>query len=348
MKPSGGTLRDQVILVTGGAGFLGVHVAQALVQRRARLVLQDNAPKRSDLLTPVLASRRADFVVCDLAEFERAGALLERLPEVDYLVHLGLSVPPSLSADPTLAAAQYQTANLGPFAGLLARLPARLKGVCLASSVSVYGMPEQQPVTESAPTRNTAPYATAKLAMEAALADYGARRAVPVTTLRFSTLYGPGEIHSPRAIPSFMRALLAGHPPVIFGDGTDVHDYLYVTDAAEGVCQALEHQAAGGGVYNVASGHGWTTRAIAESVQRIVGLALPPKHMPARGPRQTLVADITRARAELEFEPSSTLEQGLADELAYFRSHMPAHVEAARGDESHGLFVRNSVQPAGR
>jgi UDP-glucose 4-epimerase len=324
MRSGRGSLVNKVVLVTGGAGFLGVHVAQALLHRGAQVIIQDTEPKRPAKLAPLLASG-ATFVAGRLNALASTPGWHEHLRRVDYLVHLGLQVP--ASRDPEAALAAYRATNLDPFRELLERMPRRLSGVCLASSVSVYGSTSPEPVGEDCPAEGDSPYALTKLAMEAALADFGQRRHLPVTVLRYSTLYGPGEHHSPRAIPSFIRNLLVGQPPVIYGDGTDVHDYVYVQDAAGGTCLALEHLATAPGVYNLSAGHGWTTRAIAEQIERLMHLSLPPKHMPARGPRQCVVADIARARERLGYEPCTPLAEGLQAEIDDQRSCLVTSAE---------------------
>jgi UDP-glucose 4-epimerase len=303
-----------------------VHLAQTLAQRGAQLVLQDAHSKRQSSLAPLLAGRRAQIALGDLSGLAVSAAWQRLLRGVDYVVHLGLKVP--AASDPVRALTDYQAENLAPFQQLLDMLPARIRGVCLASSVSVYGSNSPEPQSEDSLPQSTAPYALTKLAMEQALVDFGEKRGTPVTVLRYSTLYGPGEYHSPRAIPSFIRNMLAGQPPVIYGDGTDIHDYLYVQDAADGTCLALEGLDAAPGLYNIASGHGWTTRAIAEHVQRLMGISLPPKHMPPRGPRQCVVADISRARTRLGFEPQTSLEAGLCAEIEDQRSYLLSSAEA--------------------
>jgi nucleoside-diphosphate-sugar epimerase len=327
MRNSRQPLVGQTILVTGGAGFLGVHLAHALAQRGARLVLQDTHSKRQASLEPLLAGRRVQLALGDLPSLAAGAGWRKLLRQVDYVVHLALTVP--VVSDRARTVAEYQSANLGPFQQLLAMLPARTRGVCLASSLSVYGSVSPEPLTEDQPPLGASAYALTKLAMEAALADFGQQSGRPVTVLRYSTLYGPSEYHSPRAIPSFIRNLLAGQPPVIYGDGADINDYLHVRDAAQGTCLALERLETAAGVYNIASGHGWTTRAIAEHVQRMMGVSLPPKHMPARGPRQCVVADISRARARLGYEPQISLEAGLCAEIEDQREYSAASAEAS-------------------
>ncbi len=210
-------LRRSRILITGGAGFLGVHAAQELAACGAQLLLQDSAYKRADLLESVLRLGRMAFVVCGLEALERAPG--------------------------------------------------------------------------------------------------------------FSTLYGPGETQAPRLIPSFIRSLLAGQSPIVRGDGNDWWDYLYVRDAARAIRLALEHGAEAPGVYNVGAGHGWTPRAVAHALQRLMCLALPPKHLPGGAPRRALVADVSHARSQLHFSPETGLPDGLRAEVAYHRAQAAA-VEA--------------------
>jgi nucleoside-diphosphate-sugar epimerase len=302
-------------------------------------VLQDTAPKRADLLAPVLKLGRADLVIGDLDWLDQSPALLSHLAEVDYVVHLGLRVP--AGSDPPLV--DYLASNLAPFERLLARLPAGLKGICLASSLAVYAGPCAEPVAEGFPTGPRSAFAEMKLAMELVLLQHGQRAGVPVTALRLASLYGPGELQSPRVVPSFIRSQLAGQPPVIYGDGSDVYDYLYVQDAARAVRLALEHMDIAAGIYNIGSGHGWTTRAVAETIQRQLHLALPPQHMPARGPRHVLVADINRACARLNFRPETTLEAGLAAEIAYFQAHAIGSAEPLAQENAHGSLPRVSI-----
>lgn len=339
------SLRQSKILVTGGAGFLGAHVAQALAAAGARLVLQASAHKRPDLLGPVFQHGSVDLVIGSLAELDRSPALLGHLAEVDYVVHLDLQVPTVGGGEPRRE--DYVAANLPPLERLLARLPAGLKGLCLTSVLAVYGGPCAQPVSETEPTQPRHALAEMKLVLEDQVRAYGERASVPVTVLRLANLYGPGELHSPRAVPSFIRNLLAAQPAVIYGDGSDVYDYLYVADAARAVRLALEHLPEAAGTYNIGSGQGWTTRAVAETIQRQLGLALPPKHMPARGPRHALIANFNRAAAQLGYRPSTALEVGLAAEIEYFRAHLMGPASIALPDAAHGLLMRPNAQPAG-
>jgi nucleoside-diphosphate-sugar epimerase len=280
-----------------------------------------------------------------LADIDQSPVLLDQLAGVDYVVHLGLSVPQVAGREP--ARDDYLAANLPPFERLLARLGAGLQGLCLASTLAVYGEPCAEPVSEATPTRPRHPLAEMKLALEAAAQAYGQRTGTPVTVLRLANLYGRGELHSARAVPSFIRNLLAAQPPVIYGDGSDVYDYLYVADAARAVRLALEHLPEAAGTYNIGSGQGWTTRAVAETVQRKLGLALPPKHMPARGPRHALIANYNRAAAQIGYRPDTALEVGLAAEIEYFRAHQMGPASLSLPDAAHGFLMRANVEPAG-
>jgi UDP-glucose 4-epimerase len=310
---------DATVLVTGAAGFAGVHVAQELARAGARLVLQDNAYRRQDLLAPVLAGGRATFIVCALEALETAPALLNELGRADYVVHL-----PGTGDEGEPAGSE---AALAGFAALLARLPRHLRGVCLGSTLSAFDG-GGEPIGEAC--RAFAQHAAAQsaLRLEAALADFGRQRGVPVTTLRFSTLFGPGEAASTRVVPALIRSLLAEQPPVIYGDGGDVNDYLFVRDAARAVRLALERQAPGRSLFHIGTGYGWTTRAVAETLQRLLIASAPLRHMPARTDRQGWVADPAAARARLGFAAETDLETGLRAEINYARAY---HGAAAPG-----------------
>jgi nucleoside-diphosphate-sugar epimerase len=161
--------------------------------------------------------------------------------------------------------------------------------------------------------------------MEQALGHFAARRGLPAAILRFGRLFGPGEVNPARPVAGLVRAMLAGSAPIIYGDGGDIHDYLDVRDAAEAVCLAVERLPSAPGAQVIGTGHGWTTRAVVQALQRRLPAAPPARHMPSAGPRACLVADPAGARAALGFEARYQLEDGLAAEVdEYLAQREPA------------------------
>lgn len=307
-----GSLAGKNILVTGGAGFVGVHVARELALHGARLVLQDAEIKRQGWLQPLLTSGQASFVQTALPG--EALQSFEGGAQLDLILHLSLKMPP-----PAAALDAYLDANLSPLKHLLKLCPRGLQGICLASSAQVYGPSATIPIPEDSRRTAFAPYGIMKREMEDALLDFGQRQLVPITILRYSTIYGPGEWTSPRAIPSFTRKLLAGRPPVIYGDGLDLSDYLFVEDAAAGTRLALEHIQDAPGTYNIGSGRGFSTLHVAHLVRDLSGVDIEPVHAPARELRRNLVLDIRRAKDKLGFHTETSLEDGIAAEIEYER-----------------------------
>lgn len=310
-------MNGRTVLITGGAGFLGAHIACKLAARGAELVLQDTLMKRRSFLKPLLASGRASFIKSDLSS-DAFEALEESEKRIDLILYLSLKVPASREA--TLD--EYLEANVAPMKQLLRHCPGSVRGICLASTAQVYGSGTAVPIPEGSTIAPATRYGLMKREMEYALLEFGERVGLPVTVLRYSTIYGPGEPHSPRAIPSFIRNLLSGRPPVIYGDGRDVSDYLFVADAATGTRLALEQMADSSGIYNIGSGRGYSTGYVSRTVQALMDVAVESVYEPARNPRRYVVVDIGRAKAHLGFDPQTRIEDGIATEIEYARLHV--------------------------
>ncbi len=309
-------LKNRTVLITGGAGFVGIHVARKLAAYGATLVLQDTLPKRRYFLDPLLESGSASFIQSDLSSGGMR-TIRDFVDEIDFILHLSLKVPASKTA--TLD--DYLNANLVPLKRLLRLCPSSVQGFCLASSAQVYGSGSVQLIPETSKLAPSSWYGLMKREMESAVMEFGKKSGMPVSVLRYSTIYGPGEVNSPRAIPSFIRNLLSGRSPIIYGNGLDINDYLFVRDAAMGTRLALEKISEAPGIYNLGSGRGYATRRIARIVERLVNVEMEPRYEPAREPRRNIVVDIARARRRLGFEPQTNIEDGIVAEIEFHRLH---------------------------
>lgn len=307
-------LKDRTVLITGGAGFVGMHVARMLAAYGATLVLQDSSPKRRYFLDPMLDSGKVSFIQCDLSSGGMR-TIRDFVDEIDFILHLSLKVPASKTA--TLD--DYLNANLVPLERLLRLCPSSVQGFCLASSAQVYGSGSTQLIPETSTLAPSSRYGLMKREMELAVLKFGETSGMPVSVLRYSTIYGPGEVNSPRAIPSFIRNLLSGRSPIIYGNGLDINDYLFVRDAAMGTRLALEKISEAPGIYNLGSGRGYATRRIARIVERLVNVEMGPRFEAAREPRRNIVVDIARARRNLDFRPQTNIEDGIAAEIDFHR-----------------------------
>lgn len=309
-------------LVTGGVGFIGFHVSRALAARGDTVTIVDDfsdtpypaAMKRrnqADLLAAYPATRVVRACVTD------ASALGDVFAEQDGVVHLaGLAgVRPSLRAP-----AHYARVNVEGTATVLdLAVAAGIENVLVASSSSVYGNATPLPAREDAPAIvPESPYAATKRASELVAATV-ARRAprLSCTVLRLFTVYGPRQ-RPEMAITTFTRALLAGDPVIVFGDGSMRRDFTHVDDIVRGITAAADAAGPGYRVYNLGSAAPVTLSALVEALGRAVGVSPVVHRSPIPdGDVDATFADITRARTDLGWSPRIGLQDGLASFVAW-------------------------------
>ncbi len=316
-SPVGG-LEGKRVVVTGATGFLGSHIVQALVAARADVIAVAESLGWRPTVPRLVEDGAVRFVKLE-AFWEPAAlrSIADALEPAEYLVHLAYVSPP---ASGTLSKAAFETErNLLGTLRLLNLVSHSVRRVCFASSVMVYGNEPPLPVSEDDCAEPATEYATAKLAGENFMRGYGCESGVGVSILRYSTVYGPMETVA-RAIPNFIRQTLVGGAPVIRGPGDDVRDYVHVSDAVRATLLALANAEPRHDTYNVGSGEGRTTKEIAELIAALAGDDASLVHSPPATTPLSIVCDIARARADLGYEPRTVLDEGLLDEIRWFRS----------------------------
>jgi nucleoside-diphosphate-sugar epimerase len=214
----------------------------------------------------------------------------------------------------------------GTVAVLDAAQRAGVRRVVLASSSSVYGGADQVPTPESAPMRPRSPYAVTKLAGEHYARVFWELHGLETVCLRYFNVFGPRQRPDTQyaaVIPLFVEALLAGEGPVVHGDGRQSRDFTYVADTVAANLLAAEApaEACAGRAFNIARGRPASLLDLLAALTAELGVEVAPVHAPARaGDVRHSHADIAEARSRLGFEPSVSLEDGLARTLAWFRS----------------------------
>lgn len=313
------------IAMTGGGGFIGAHLLARLVAAGYDVTLLGSTTGKSRYTASLVTAGTVRHLRCD-DSFAEEDILQPALADTDALVLLGYLLP--LSTSPAQRLAEELSRNVAPVVRLLRAIEGRPRHVVFASSVSVYGSPETAPVRETDVPRPQTPYAIAKLACEEAIQMLARANRSTACILRYSTVYGPGET-VPRAIPNFIRAVLAGQPPVVNGDGLDQHDYVNVADIVEATTLALRHRAAG--TYNVGTGIGTSTIDVAELVIKLAGADVAPAFRTSRAPavRTAMVCATDAAERELGFKATRQLAQGVVDEIGWFRSQLEFRSGAA-------------------
>lgn len=308
-------LRGVAALVTGGAGFIGSHLVDALVAAGAAVRVLDNlvTGSRANLTHHGAA---IDFLQGDLRELETCHAACRDIELIFHQAALG-SVPRSLH-DP----AQSMAVNVGGTANLWAAArDAGVRRIVYASSSSVYGDSPRLPKREGEEGAVLSPYAMSKKMGEELAEIYGRCFAMQLVGLRYFNVYGPRQSpEGPYAavIPRFFAACLEGRSPLIYGDGEQSRDFTFVADAVEAnLLAAAAHTDACGRAYNVAAGHRSTVRQLAEDILSIVGRGGEIRYDPPRpGDVAHSLADLTAIRAALGYEPRYDLTSGLRETFA--------------------------------
>jgi UDP-glucose 4-epimerase len=302
-------------LVTGGAGFIGSHLVDALLADGHEVcVLDDLATGRRENVSP-----DAELIVGSIADPDAVGRAVEGVEVVFQLGALG-AVARSV-ADPRTS----DEVNVhGTLTVLTLARDAGARRVVFASSSSVYGGATQVPTPESVPTRPRSPYAVSKLAGEWYTRVFSELYDLETVALRYFNVYGPRQRPDSTyaaVIPLFASALIEGKRPTVHGDGLQSRDFTYVSDVVAANLAAATSAAANGNVYNVAPGEGFTLLDLLGTLGRLLDVTPDPEFTdPRPGDIHQSCADATRARADLGWSPQVSFEDGLARYLDWLRT----------------------------
>ena len=304
-------------LVTGGAGFIGSHLAEELVRRGERVRVVDNLAtgKRQNLAhVPSV-----EFVEGDLADLEVAH---RAVTGIDYVLHQAVipSVPRTVE-DPITSKRANVDASLNI---LVAARDAGVKRLVYAGSSSAFGNTPTLPKTETMATAPLSPYALQKLVAEQYCQMFTTLYGLETVTIRYFNVFGPRQDPSSPysgVISLFISALCDGRQPTIFGDGEHTRDFTYVANVVDGVLRACTADGASGEVINVATGRRISLNTLFNTIRELVGAQLSPKYAdPRPGDVKDSQADISKARRILGYQPTVTFEEGLARTVAWYRS----------------------------
>ncbi len=314
-------LRGTRVLVTGGAGLIGSHLADLLLQAGvAELRVIDNLSRgrRSDLASAA-ASGRLRLIEGDIRDRD---LLADASRGIDFLFHLAAIRLTQCAEHPRQA---LEVMVDGAFNVLEAAIAAKIKRVIAASSASVYGMADRFPTPENHhPHNNDTLYGAAKSFNEGLLASFRAMYGLDYVALRPFNVYGPRmdtEGAYTEVLVRWMREIEAGRPPVIFGDGKQTMDFVYVGDVARAFLLAASADAPGE-VFNVASGVETSLNDLARTLIAAMGRSVQIEYASARriSPVQRRLADTTRARSLLGFTAETDLAEGLRHLVDWWRA----------------------------
>lgn len=300
-------------LVTGGAGFVGVNLLRRLARDGIRARVLDNftTGRREDL-----AGLVDDVVEGDIRD---AGTVERALDGVDVVVHLAAHTRVIDSIANPVESFDVNARGVLTVLEALRRRKTIRRFVLASTGGAILGDAEP-PVHEDMPARPLAPYGASKLAGEGYCSAYFGSYGVPTVALRFSNVYGPWSYQKASVVAAFFKCLRAGEPLVVYGDGRQTRDFLYVEDLCAGVVAAVERESSGQ-VFQIAAGVETEIGDLAERMLAVTGLRVPIEHRPARaGEVVRNYARIDRARRVLGYDPATPLDEGLRRTWEWFRS----------------------------
>lgn len=293
-------------LITGGAGFIGAALANRLIGEGHHVRVLDDLSAGD----PSRLDSQALFTRGDVKDVPKLWTLLQH---VDCVYHLAarVAVPESV-----LYPRDYNDVNVGGTVAVMEAVrDAGVKRVILASSGAIYGKQRRQPVSEKTIPNPDSPYAVSKLASEHYVFTIGALYDIETVALRIFNAYGPGQFvpaaHAP-VIPQFLKQALGGGSLVVFGDGNQTRDFVYIDDVVDALFAAATASDSDRRIINVGSGQEVSINRLVEKVAQAIGREVNPLYSQAHnGGVSRLVADIGLARRMLGYSPEVGLDEGL-------------------------------------
>lgn len=299
------------VLVTGGAGFIGSHTVERFLEEGWEVVVLDNfrTGRRENI------SHLSGRFELHTGSVEDRSLLEALLMEADAVVHLA-AVPSVVESFEF----PVETASInvsGTISVLEGSRRADVEKVVFSSSSAIYGDGYPLPLKEDLPPRPLSNYAVTKVAGEHLMGVYSRVYGLRTVSLRYFNVYGPRqnpESEYAAVVPKFLTALSRGETPVIYGDGEQSRDFIYVRDVAEVNYLSVVRDIPGGEVFNVASGIPTTIHELLRTVEEVVGRRAQPRYEPPRpGDIRHSLADVEKLKKMLDFTPRYSLKEGLRE-----------------------------------
>ncbi|HKA94136.1 MAG TPA: NAD-dependent epimerase/dehydratase family protein [Acidimicrobiia bacterium] len=303
------------VLVTGGCGFIGINLGRHLVARGYRPLAYDNLKTGS--AEPALAGGYGEIALGDILDSE---SLTYAARNVDAVIHLAAHTGVSESVEDPRHDVDVNV--VGTLNALLAARDGDARCFVFASSNAPLGA-ASPPASEAVVPRPRSPYGAGKLAGEALCAAFATSFGLPTAVLRFSNVYGPQSGHKQSVVARFVTSVLEDLPLVVYGDGQQTRDFIYVDDLCRGIVAALDvarDRKPQGDVFHIGTGVETTVADLVGLVRELFSERdIKVDHRPTRPEEVTRsYSDITRARIELGWEPSVSLREGLAATRDWF------------------------------
>lgn len=316
MKP----LTNQKVLITGGAGFIGSHLADRLLSMNNKIIVYDNMdeyyPGKEENIRHNLSKNNYFFVKGNISDYTK---LLECMKGVKIVFHL--AAQPGVRFSMINPQKTIEVNVLGTLNVLRACNVAHVKRMIFASSSSVYGETSRKPVDENHLTKPTSVYGLSKLAAEQLCQVYGSLLGLNFVILRYHTVYGPRQ-RPDMAIYKWTKQIFDGKPVIVYGDGYQTRDFTYVDDVVDATIKAAEVNGIEGEIFNIGGGKSIQINQVIKLLAKITNTSVKVIYEPPKiGDVQHTCADISKARKMLGFEPKTKFEDGLKKFVEWYKAY---------------------------
>ncbi len=310
------------ILITGGAGFVGSHLAEMLAKKNEVIVLDnldsyyDTRIKKENI--KIGESNGAKFVTGDVTDYDFIEKIIKE-NDVKTIFHEAARPGVRYSIkDPFLT---NKVNVLGTLNILKASLESDVKKVVNASSSSVYGKVEYLPFDEKHLTRPLSPYAVSKLAAEHYCRVFYEIYGLKTISLRYFTVYGP-RMRPDLAIPIFTKSILNNEPPIIFGNGDQTRDFTYIGDIIDANLKVLKTNRSDGEVLNIGCGQRFTVNYMIDTLKSLLNSDIKSKYVDSvSGDARDTLANIDKGKELIGYEPKTSLKKGLRKFITWYKKN---------------------------
>ena len=306
-------IKNKNILITGGTGQIGSFLSESLVDNGANVTVLGRKISNLKEIKSLVESKKIKFVEYDLINEKNLELVRTKLENIDYLLHFSSEMAELFSS--LLKNAMHSVnLNLKGIIQLLKFLP-HLDGILYASSIGVYGIPKYLPIDEECPTNPVTFYGCGKLGAEKYLKLFSNTHSVPLTIMRYSSVYGPRN-RTKRALPTFINLALEDKPITLHGNGDTFNDFIYISDVIDATKSGiLRNQSE---IYNIGSGIKCTVLQLAQKIIELTNSKSQIKYS-NKSSDYDYVFDISKAKNNLGFSPKVSIEEGLMKEIAWHK-----------------------------
>ncbi len=306
-------IKNKNILITGGTGQIGSFLSESLVDNGANVTVLGRKISNLKEIKSLVESKKIKFVEYDLINEKNLELVRTKLENIDYLLHFSSEMAELFSS--LLKNAMHSVnLNLKGIIQLLKFLP-HLDGILYASSIGVYGIPKYLPIDEECPTNPVTFYGCGKLGAEKYLKLFSNTHSVPLTMMRYSSVYGPRN-RTKRALPTFINLALEDKPIILHGNGDTFNDFIYISDVIDATKSGiLRNQSE---IYNIGSGIKCTVLQLAQKIIELTNSKSQIKYS-NKSSDYDYVFDISKAKNNLGFSPKVSIEEGLMKEIAWHK-----------------------------